>query len=195
MNQVAGISLFAVTVTAYIYSISLAHFLIGSSLVFLLQEKFEPLTLSKHAFFVLVLDFTRLKKKKGKRGEDIRTAESSRSTSGHSFTRTDAGGCWEADLLGGDVPPGSVRGAVGLGHGAHIGPHRAPAAGSDPSAVEPPLEPDPGQGVLPAAAEGFNGLAAGRGDFPLAVPGACWTSFFFFTSVPKCWSLPARLCV
>ncbi|XP_041865527.1 cytochrome P450 26C1 isoform X2 [Melanotaenia boesemani] len=40
----------------------------------------------------------------------------------------------------GHVPPGPVRGAVGFGHGAHFAPVRARAAGSDPPAVEPPLE-------------------------------------------------------
>lgn len=85
--------------------------------------------------------------------------------------RTDTGGCWEADQLGGDVIPGPVWGAVGPGHCAHLGPVRALAAGADPAAVEPPLEPDPGQREQPAAAEGLNGLAASRRDFPLAVPG------------------------
>lgn len=85
--------------------------------------------------------------------------------------RTDTGGCWEAYRLGGDVAPASVRGAVGLGRRAHLGPVRAPAAGADPAAVEPPLEPDPGQREQPAAAEGLHGLAAGRRDLPLALPG------------------------
>lgn len=75
------------------------------------------------------------------------------------------------DPLGGDVPPGPVRGPVGPGHRAHLGAVGAAAAGSDPAAVEPPLEPDPGPGQQPAAAAGLHGLAAGRRDLPLALPG------------------------
>lgn len=86
--------------------------------------------------------------------------------------RTDTGGCWEAaQALLGDVTHGPVWGAVGSGHRAHIDPVRALAAGADPAAVEHPLEPDPGQREQPAAAEGLHGLAAGRRDFPLALPG------------------------
>lgn len=110
--------------------------------------------------------------------------------------RTGTGGCWEANQVGGDVTPGPVWGAVGPGHRAHLCPVRAIAAGADPAAVEPPLEPDPGQREQPAAAEGLHGLAAGRRDFPLAFPGekgdlirlGC-CSFRFFTSVPKYISL------
>lgn len=82
------------------------------------------------------------------------------------LARKDAGGCWEEKLQ--DV---SVRGTVGSGHCAHIRTVRAAAAGAHPPAVEPPLEPDAGQGEQPAAAEGLHGLAAGGGDLPLAVPG------------------------
>lgn len=66
-----------------------------------------------------------------------------------------------------DVPPGPVRGAVGSVQRAHS----ACAADSDPAAVESPLDPDPGQGQQAAAAERLHGLAAGRGDLPLASPG------------------------
>lgn len=114
---------------------------------------------------------------------------------------TDTGGCWEADQLGGDVPPGSVRGAVGPGHCAHLSAVRALAAGADPAAVEPPLESDPGQREQPAAAEGVHGLAAGRRDFPLAVPGERGRDdtsgllyLLIFTSVPK-YRLPCCACV
>lgn len=87
------------------------------------------------------------------------------------YARTQVG-CWAADRHGGDVTPGHpARGAVGPGRRAHLGPVGAPAAGADPAAVEPPLEPDAGQGEQPAAAPGLHGLAAGRGDVPLAVPG------------------------
>lgn len=75
------------------------------------------------------------------------------------------------EQLGGDVTPGSVWGSVGFGHRAHLGPLRAPAAGADPAAVEPPLEPDPGQREQPAAAERLHGMATGRRDVPLALPG------------------------
>lgn len=71
----------------------------------------------------------------------------------------------------GHVPPGPVWGAVGSGHGAHVAPVCAPAAGSDPAAVESPLDLDPGQGEQAAATERLHGLAAGRGDLPLALPG------------------------
>lgn len=85
--------------------------------------------------------------------------------------RTDTGGCWEADQIAGDVTPGPVWGVVSPGRRAHLGTVRALAAGADPAAVEPPLEPDSGQREQPAAAEGLHGLAASRRDFPLAVPG------------------------
>lgn len=81
-------------------------------------------------------------------------------------TRKDAGGCWEEKPQ--DV---SVRGTVGSGHRAHVRAVRAAAVGAHPPAVEPPLEPDAGQGEQSAAAEGLHGLAAGGRDLPLAVPG------------------------
>lgn len=93
------------------------------------------------------------------------------------FQRADTGGCWETDRHGGDVAPASVWSAVGLGHRAHFASLRGPAAGTDPAAVEPPLESDPGQREPPAAAERLHGLATGRRDFPLVVPGKLELSF------------------
>lgn len=78
------------------------------------------------------------------------------------------GWCREVDWEAGrnDVGAGS-----GLGHCAHHAAAAAAAAGLNPAAVEPPLEPYAGQEVRAAAARRLHGLAAGRGDLPVAVSG------------------------
>lgn len=77
----------------------------------------------------------------------------------------------ESEAHRNDVAPGPVRGAVGPGHRAHLDTVGAAATGAHPAAVEPPMEPDAGQKLRAAAAQRLHGLAAGRGDLPLALPG------------------------
>lgn len=97
------------------------------------------------------------------------------------------------DPVGGDDPFGTVWGAVGSGDSSHLGAVCALAAGADPTAVEPPLELDAGQRQQSAAAERLHGLAAGRRDAALAVPGKTGRDD---TSVPKKCRLPTvRVCV
>ena len=76
----------------------------------------------------------------------------------------------------------AVRGSVSPGGRAHLRAVRAAAAGSDPPAVDPPLDSDPGQGEQSAAAQRLHGLAAGRGDFPLAVPGERYHTIILYWS-------------
>lgn len=61
--------------------------------------------------------------------------------------------------------------AVGAGHRAHGAAVAAAAAGADAAVVELPLEPDARQKLRPASSRRLHGLAAGRGDLPVAVPG------------------------
>lgn len=71
---------------------------------------------------------------------------------------------WEAER-------NDVGAGFGPGHRAHVAAVVAAAAGADAAAVELPLEPDAGQKLRAAAAQRLHGLAAGRGDVPVAVSG------------------------
>lgn len=70
-----------------------------------------------------------------------------------------------------------VGAGFGAGHRAHVAAVAAAAARLNAAAVELPLEPDAGQKVRAAAAQRFHGLAAGRGDLPVAVSGERRTYF------------------